>query len=99
MQIPDALERWSGKVQTVRIGATQEEGGTRPKVFEVGGEIGLPFLKVEGETLNPPVVAMEVWDIPPSDWPGVLTEPIGDGLEDPAQAARMCGAIGAHRMW
>ena len=95
MPIPDALERWSSKVQTVRIGATQEEGGTRSKVVEVGGETGLPFLKFEGETPNPPVVAMEVWDIPPEDWPEVLVEPFGDALEDPAKWAKKCVEFGA----
>jgi acetyl-CoA decarbonylase/synthase complex subunit delta len=35
----------------------------------VGGESTLPFLLSEGSMPHKPVVAFEIWDIEPPDWP------------------------------
>jgi len=78
-----AVEKWSGKVNEVTIGATNEEGGTRAKTIKVGGENTLPFLHFEGEFVNSPVVAMEVWDMEPPNWPDILKEEFKDCLNDP----------------
>jgi acetyl-CoA decarbonylase/synthase complex subunit delta len=84
------VERWSSGVNVVTIGATAENGGTRTSTVTVGGEKTLPFLHFEGETPNRPVLAMEVLDDPPPDWPPALTEPFGDVREDPAAWASKC---------
>jgi acetyl-CoA decarbonylase/synthase complex subunit delta len=83
-------ERWSSAVGTATIGATAENGGTRASTITVGGEASLPFLHFEGATPNPPVVAMEVPDAAPEDWPPSLLEAFGDVREDPAAWASKC---------
>lgn len=90
MAFETPIERWSGKINTVTIGATAENGGTRSSVVTVGGETSLPFLRFEGEMPNPPVVAMEVLDVPPTDIPPALAHFIGDVIGDPAAWARKC---------
>jgi acetyl-CoA decarbonylase/synthase complex subunit delta len=78
-------ERWSGKLNTVTIGA-----GTRTSTVTVGGASTLPFLRFEGERPNPPVVAMEVLDEPLDDMPPALAAELGDVVGDPAAWAKKC---------
>lgn len=68
------LEKWTGKINALGIGATKEEGGTRSKKVHLGGETTLPFLHFEGEIPHPPVVALEVWDTPPEEWTFILDD-------------------------
>ena len=65
IEVPDVRESFSQAIYTVTLGATPQEGGTRERVITVGGERALPFHHFDGEIPHPPVVAMEVWDIPP----------------------------------
>jgi len=88
--LSDAKEKWSGAINALAIGATADEGGTRTSIVTVGGENGLPFMHYEGETPNRPVVAMEVWDRPPDDWPEPLAAALGDVVKSPADWARAC---------
>ncbi len=83
-------EKWPNKINTVTIGATKEEGGTRTSVVKIGGETALPFLFEEGEIPNRPCVAMEVWDAPPKEWPDLLKEPFKDVLDKPVEWAKKC---------
>lgn len=76
------VEKWLGKVNTFSIGATAAEGGTRAKIVKVGGENTLPFLHFEGQIFNPPVVAMEVWDMEPPTWPDILKDEFKNCLND-----------------
>jgi acetyl-CoA decarbonylase/synthase complex subunit delta len=86
----DAREQWSASVATVCIGATKSEGGSRGRAVTVGGARTLPFLHFEGEIPNPPVIAMEVLDVPPPDWPPSLAQSLGDVLGNPAAWAARC---------
>lgn len=95
MQIPDVRKSWSNAINTVTIGATREEGGTRTSKVTVGGERALPFMHFEGEIPHRPVIAMEVWDIYPEDWPDILKEPYADVLNDPGKWAQRCVEYGA----
>ncbi len=88
-------EKWSGKVREITLGATAAEGGTRVKTVTVGGETTLPFLHFEGEFPNYPVIAIEVQDRPPADWPAVLTEAWGSVTQDVAVWAKAAEAAGA----
>ena len=83
-------ENWTGKINEVKIGATEEAGGTRTSQITVGGETTLPFLFKEGDIPNTPVIAMEILDIEPVDWPEVLKKPFGDALKDPVKWAVKC---------
>ena len=85
-----AKETWSGKINTVTIGGTDKEGGTRTSQVTVGGETTLPYLFKDGEMPNTPRIAMEVLDIEPTDWPEVLKKPFGDILKDPVKWAVKC---------
>ncbi|MFA5276115.1 MAG: acetyl-CoA decarbonylase/synthase complex subunit delta, partial [Candidatus Omnitrophota bacterium] len=84
------LEKWSGQVSNVSIGATKEEGGTRAHSVKIGGQKTLPFLFAEADIPNKPVIAFEVWDTPPLDWPEQLIKEYGDCLKDPFLWAQKC---------
>jgi len=90
MAVEIVKEKWVNQVNELVIGATKEQGGTREKVIKVGGESTLPFMFQEGELPNRPVVAMEVWDTEPTDWPDILKSPFGEALKDPCGWAKKC---------
>ena len=84
------LEKWSARVCVMNIGATKQEGGTRSKVVKVAGEATLPFLFAEASIPHKPVIAYEVWDIAPTDWPDELTKSWGKVLNNSLDWAQMC---------
>lgn len=90
MAFEQPKERWSSTVAAVSVGATAAEGGTRGSSVTLGGAATLPFLHFEGATPNKPVIAMEVLDIEPTDWPDVLIEPFSDVIGKPAEWAAKC---------
>ncbi|HAH21144.1 MAG: acetyl-CoA decarbonylase/synthase complex subunit delta [Omnitrophica WOR_2 bacterium GWF2_43_52] len=83
-------EKWSNAVSTLTIGAIKEEGGTRQKVVQCGGEESLPFLFSEGKIPHRPVIAMEILDTPPDDWPLTLTSALGSAIKNPVEWAIKC---------
>ncbi|MBS3907973.1 MAG: acetyl-CoA decarbonylase/synthase complex subunit delta [Syntrophaceae bacterium] len=80
-QIPQIT--YSGKIKEVTL-------GKGPKAVTVGGENSYPFHLFEGEIPHPPRIAMEVYDIPPEDWPETALEPFRDVVHDPVAWARKC---------
>lgn len=86
--IEKAKLTWSGKVSPLEIGATPENGGTRSHVLSIGGAETLPFLHSEGSTGFPPALALEVWDVKPSEWSDVLSESFGGVLGHPVEWAQ-----------
>lgn len=90
MAIELVKEKWSNSVATVTIGSTKEELGTRGSVVTCGGEEGLPFLFEEGKIPHRAVIAMEVFDVQPDDWPPVLSGAYGEVLKDPVKWAIKC---------
>jgi acetyl-CoA decarbonylase/synthase complex subunit delta len=84
------LEKWSGKIATVTIGATKEEGGTRSHAIRIGGEESLPFLFKEGAVPNKPQISFEIWDIAPTDWPDELNKVYSSCYKDPLLWAKTC---------
>ncbi len=90
MAVQILKERNTGKINTVTIGATKEQGGTRTSVVTVGGDAALPFLHFEGEMPHKPVIAMEVQSRVPAQWNDVLKQPFADVLGDPAAWAKKC---------
>jgi acetyl-CoA decarbonylase/synthase, CODH/ACS complex subunit delta len=83
-------ERNSGKVNTVTIGATKSEGGTRTSVVTIGGDSSLPYMHFEGETPFKPVIAMEVQSRKPEQWNDEVKAPFADVLGDPVAWAKKC---------
>jgi len=81
-------------IETPRISYT---GSIRPinlgvgdKSITVGGETSYPFYLFEGAMPNPPRIAMEVYDAPPTDWPEEAIAPFKDVLNDPVAWAKKC---------
>jgi acetyl-CoA decarbonylase/synthase complex subunit delta len=95
MSVPDAREKWSGKIVTVTIGATQAEGGTRGRTVTLGGQTGIPFLGFDGEVGNPPAISLDVLDTEPAEWPAPLAEVYSDVWSDPAAWAARVKELGA----
>jgi len=90
MALQLAADKWQGEVSSVTIGATKDEGGSRGKAVKIGGQKALPFLFAEGSIPHKPVVAFEVWDIAPGDWPQELHRPYKDVLADSFAWADKC---------
>jgi len=90
MQIPNVAEKWTGAVKEVTIGATKEEGGTRRKTVTIGGTNTLPFMDFDGKPGHKPVIALDVYDTPPEDWPKPLLKHYEDVVNNPANWAKKC---------
>ena len=84
------LEKWPGIISTVTLGSKKEEGGSRISTVKIGGQNTLPLLFKEGSIPNKPVVAFEVWDIPPQDWSEELMRIYGKACNDPFVWADKC---------
>ena len=95
MSIPDLSEKWTAQVNTLTIGATSEEGGTRGNTVTIGGSNTLPFLSFEGSLGNRPAIAVEVWDSGGDQWPDPLKDAYGDALTSPAEWAKKGVEFGA----
>ncbi|MBN1345454.1 MAG: acetyl-CoA decarbonylase/synthase complex subunit delta [Phycisphaerae bacterium] len=95
MAVPDVTEKYAAALNTVTIGATKAEGGTRSKAVTVGGAKGLPWLGFEGERGQPQVIAVEVWDAGAEAWPAQLKEAYGDSMNDLASWCKKAVEFGA----
>jgi acetyl-CoA decarbonylase/synthase complex subunit delta len=74
---------YSGKIKEIKLGS----GG---KAVTIGGETSYPFYLFEGEMPHPPKIAMEVWDMPPEEWPPAALEPFKGVTDDPVAWAKKC---------
>jgi acetyl-CoA decarbonylase/synthase complex subunit delta len=95
MSVPNTAEKWTSAVNTVTLGATVDEGGTRTSTVTIGGATALPFLAYEGDLGRRPAIAVEVWDGNTQEWPAALVDVYGDLLTSPdrwADRAVQCGA-------
>jgi len=90
MEIPNVADKWTGGVNEIVIGATKDKGGTRTKTITIGGSKSVPFMDFEGNPGARPVIAMDVYDTPPEDWPETLSKPFADVINDPAKWAKKC---------
>lgn len=83
MAFTPTKEIYSGKVYTVTI-------GTGDGAVTFGGENVLPFHSFEGSTPNKPVIALEIQDVPPSDWPENVQKAFAGVSDDPVKWAKYC---------
>lgn len=90
MTVEPLIEKWQGKVLEVTIGAVKGQGGSRGSALMLGGQSCLPFLRKEGTMPNRPVIAFEVCDTPPGDWPAAAMAEFSDVIGDPAAWAEKC---------
>jgi acetyl-CoA decarbonylase/synthase complex subunit delta len=76
-------ESFGGKVLAVDFGKDD-------KALSVGGDSSLPFLSFEGDSPNRPVVAHEIQDCAPDDWPETVQNAYKDVSSDPVAWASHC---------
>ena len=74
---------YSGKIKEIKLGKGD-------KTVTVGGESAYPFYLFEGQMPNLPKIAMEVYDMPPEDWPAAALEPFTGVTDDPVAWAQKC---------
>ena len=80
-QIPK--ENYTGKINTLILGKDKSE-------LLIGGETALPFFNFEGGIPNRPIIAMDVYDFRPENWPETLLKYYDDVLDDPIKWAKKC---------
>jgi acetyl-CoA decarbonylase/synthase complex subunit delta len=83
MAFTPTKETYSGKVYPVTI-------GTGDAAVTFGGENVLPFHSFEGATPNRPLIACEIQDVPPSDWPENVRKAFESVSDDPVKWAKYC---------
>ncbi len=75
-------ETYAGKVYQV-------DAGTDKKIV-FGGENVLPFCAFDGSIPNKPIVAYEIQDVPPDDWPETVRKVYAGVSGDPVTWAKHC---------
>ncbi|MFH0847218.1 MAG: acetyl-CoA decarbonylase/synthase complex subunit delta, partial [Chloroflexota bacterium] len=84
MTLDIARNNYNGAIKEIELGGASK--------VKVGGETCYPFYLFEGKMPHPPVIAMEVWDTEPTDWPSAALEPFSGVTHDPALWAQKCVA-------
>lgn len=90
MSIPEITDNYTGVVNRITLGATKENGGTRTSTITVGGAHNVVYGGGTDQACEKPVIAIDVLDSEPMDWPEALVEPYKDVLDNPAEWARKC---------
>lgn len=73
---------YNGKIREISLGKEGE--------VTVGGESCYPFYLFEGDMPRRAVIAMDVYDTKPDDWPESVLTPFADVVDDPASWAKKC---------
>jgi len=74
---------YSGSIREVVL-------GNGDNAITVGGAESLPFHLFEGKMPNKPLIAMEIQDIKPDNWPSTLTKYFDDVMDNPVAWAQKC---------
>ncbi len=90
MAVPKIAESFKGSVSRVTLGATSESGGTRTSAIVVGGTANIVYGGSSDQVGEKPVIAIDVLDSPPAEWPEHLAEQYKDVLDNPAAWAKKC---------
>jgi len=90
MPVPEVASSFAGAVNKVTLGATSDNGGTRASTLTVGGSKNVVYGGSFDNAGEKPVIAMDVLDSKPEDWPEVLARPYQDVFESPADWAKKC---------
>jgi methionine synthase / methylenetetrahydrofolate reductase(NADPH) len=76
-------EKYSGRIREILLGSGD-------RTVTVGGASTLPFQLFEGDMPRRPLIAMDVPDVKPADWPDTLTRHFQDVLDNPVAWAQKC---------
>ena len=90
MSIPEIADNYTGSVNRITLGATKENGGSRTSTITVGGSRNVVYGGGANQHGEKPMIAIDVIDSEPNDWPEALLEPYKDVLDNPAEWARKC---------
>ena len=90
MPVPEVAESFAGSVNRITLGATKDDGGTRTSTITVGGARNVVYGGSTEDASEKPVIAMDVLDSKPGDWPDALVEPYKDVLDSPGAWAKKC---------
>jgi len=90
MPVPEVTESFAGSVNRVTLGATKDQGGTRTSTITVGGARNMVYGGSFEDVGEKPVIAMDILDSKPEDWPDVLVEPFKNVLDSSADWAKKC---------
>lgn len=74
---------YSGEVRPVKM-------GNGDNIVEVGGATSMPFQLFEGAHPHKQLIAMEVTDVKPDEWPEPLVRHFADVLDNPVAWAQKC---------
>lgn len=81
--VPEAQFGWSGTIESVTLGATKADGGTRSVSYRIGGGKSLPFLDRDPSSPSP-LIAFELCDYPPL-WSPIVRNYCGDLVDSLAE--------------
>jgi acetyl-CoA decarbonylase/synthase complex subunit delta len=84
MPVPEVVEGFAGSVKSVTLGRSQGAAVT------VGGARNVVYGGSPSDAGQRPVIAMDVLDFRPDDWPDALLEPFAAVLDHPGDWARRC---------
>lgn len=80
-------EIYTGRIPEIVFG--------KDKIARLGGETALPMHFFEGDFPNKPLIAFEIQDTKPEDYPQELAKIYSSVWDDPIRWARFCEALGA----
>jgi CO dehydrogenase/acetyl-CoA synthase delta subunit len=75
--------KYTGKIREVSL-------GTGDNIIKVGGADTMPFQLYEGNMPNKPVIAMDILDHEPDEWPETLTRHFKGVMDNPVKWAEKC---------
>ncbi len=84
MPVPEVVEGFTGSVNRITLGRSQGAAVT------VGGARNVVYGGSPSDAGQRPVIAMDVLDMRPDDWPDALLEPFAAVMDNPGDWARQC---------
>lgn len=75
--------KYSGKIRETILGSGDN-------IVKVGGAETMPFQLYEGKSPNKPLIAMDILDAAPEEWPETLARHFAGVMDNPVQWAQKC---------
>jgi len=75
--------KYTGKIRETVLGSGDN-------IIKVGGSETMPFQLYEGQMPNKPLIAMEILDFAPTEWPETLARHFAGVMDNPVNWARKC---------
>ena len=90
MPIPEVAESFTGSVNRVTLGATKDTGGSRTSTVTIGGASNVVYGGSNADAGEKPIIAIDVIETRPQDWPDTLSECYKDVFDNPGNWAEKC---------